>query len=253
MIDLIIGLHSVYHACLNAERSEKMLLATAQSLSELESRYQINAKKLKQLQVQLKLVKNNDFQSSAQKIFQDHGQHYRRLPTQLLLQASAKSIQGPDELFHHCQDQTQFRLLALDRLTDIQNAASLARTAAFFKVDGLLIPSKNSFQLNSGFYRIASGGVEYLQLYQTPHLSRTLSQLAKRDFAVIGLSEEAQEISDQQKFNNGICLVLGAEDTGLSHSVERVLTHHFRLQSQGPIQSLNVSAAGVLAMQLFFA
>ena len=45
---------------------------------------------------------------------------------------------------------------------------------------------------------------------------------------------------------------MGAEDVGLSHAVERILTHKVAFTAPGKIKSLNVSAAAAIAMEKFF-
>jgi 23S rRNA (guanosine2251-2'-O)-methyltransferase len=51
---------------------------------------------------------------------------------------------------------------------------------------------------------------------------------------------------------NKICLLLGAEETGLSHAVARLVQKNLSLTSQGSIKSLNVSSAAAIAMEKCF-
>ena len=48
------------------------------------------------------------------------------------------------------------------------------------------------------------------------------------------------------------CLVLGAEDFGISHAVSRVLDLTLTIPSAGSIKSLNVSVASGIVMSHFY-
>ncbi|MAF76588.1 MAG: hypothetical protein CME60_00400, partial [Halobacteriovoraceae bacterium] len=56
-----------------------------------------------------------------------------------------------------------------------------------------------------------------------------------------------QEVNELKK----ACLVMGAEDTGLSNATRRVLEKFVSLTPQGQIKSLNVSVAAALSMEKF--
>ena len=56
----------------------------------------------------------------------------------------------------------------------------------------------------------------------------------------------------ENKSKNKICLLLGAEETGLSHAVARLVQKNLSLTSQGSIKSLNVSSAAAIAMEKCF-
>jgi 23S rRNA (guanosine2251-2'-O)-methyltransferase len=52
--------------------------------------------------------------------------------------------------------------------------------------------------------------------------------------------------------DTSICLVLGAEDKGLSSAVTRIMDDMVALIPSGPIKSLNVSVAAAIAMDRIF-
>jgi len=69
---------------------------------------------------------------------------------------------------------------------------------------------------------------------------------------VIGFSEHADSEMNSLHNNGSRCLVMGAEDVGLSNAVSRCVTNTVAFKSQGEIESLNVSVASALAMQAGF-
>lgn len=247
-MDFISGVHSIYHAIINPKRSGKKLYVTDKGLKDLKALYPALNNDLKKITVEQDSL--DDFTKKTQKIFQTAGAEYKRLTGQALLVAGPLPEYEVNDLFQLVESREEIKLLALDQVTDVHNAAAIVRTAAFFNFAGIIINQKNSFGLTSAFFRNASGAAEYVPLYRSSVLSRTLTQLTDRAVVTVGLSEEAKsnQISPNLK---KICLVLGAEETGLSNAVERVLEYHISLPHEGKIQSLNVSVAAALAMQKF--
>jgi 23S rRNA (guanosine2251-2'-O)-methyltransferase len=121
-------------------------------------------------------------------------------------------------------------------------------------VTGVLIPSSKSFGLTPSFYRIASGATEYVNLIRVNSLSRAVGQLNDAGFLTVGLSEHSSENLTQAdlRAQDKICLLLGAEETGLSHAVARLVQKNMSLPSQGEIKSLNVASAAAIAMEKCF-
>src|SRR5690606_2934985 len=114
---------------------------------------------------------------------------------------------------------------ALDQITDVHNGAAIMRTASFYGVTGILVPSEKSFGLTPSFYRIASGATEYLNIIRVNSLSRAVGQLNEAGFLTVGLSEHSSENLNEKdlRAESKICLLLGAEETGLSNAVMRLV------------------------------
>jgi 23S rRNA (guanosine2251-2'-O)-methyltransferase len=148
----------------------------------------------------------------------------------------------------------EMRLLALDQITDVHNGAAILRTACFYGIGGILIPSAKSFGLTPSFYRIASGATEYVNLIRVNSLSRAVSQLNDSGFLTVGLSEHSSDNLNEidLRSQKKICLLLGAEETGLSNAVARLVQKNMSLPSQGEIKSLNVASAAAISMEKVF-
>jgi 23S rRNA (guanosine2251-2'-O)-methyltransferase len=73
-------------------------------------------------------------------------------------------------------------------------------------------------------------------------------------FTTVGLSEHSTENlgPEELRAQKKICLLLGAEETGLSNAVARLVKKNLSLPSQGNIKSLNVSSAAAIAMEKCF-
>ncbi|MGE3609654.1 MAG: TrmH family RNA methyltransferase [Bacteriovoracaceae bacterium] len=245
--DLIFGLHSIAAALTNPARTHIKLVATDEGLSELSKKHRINPKALN---VKVELLASHALQESAKKMCAHMDVEFTRVPSQVFLQTSPIQTYTIQDYLNR----PDARLLALDQITDVHNGAAILRSACFYGVNGVLIPSEKSFGLTPSFYRIASGAVEYVNLIRVNSLSRAVGQLNDAGFLTVGLSEHSSENLAQTdlRTQKKICLLLGAEETGLSNAVARLVQKNMSLPSQGPIKSLNVASAAAIAMEKCF-
>lgn len=245
--ELIFGLHSIAAALGNDRRSHQKLVATDEGLAELSKKHKINPKTLG---VKVELVSSHLLQESAKKLCNELDVEFTRVPSQIFLQTSPLETYDLKEFLKA----PNLRLLALDQITDVHNGAAILRTACFYGINGVLIPSSKSFGLTPSFYRIASGATEYVNLIRVSSLSRAVGQMNDAGILTVGLSEHSSEnlTTSDLRAQNKICLLLGAEEVGLSHAVARLVQKNLSLPSQGEIKSLNVSAAASIAMEKCF-
>src|SRR5690606_27817981 len=184
--DLIFGLHSIAAALGNKSRSHIKLVATDEGLVELQRKHQINPRSL---DVKIELLSSHALQESAKKLCAQMDLEFFRVPSGIYL------ITSPLETYS-IQDflkAPNARFLALDQITDVHNGAAIMRTASFYGVNGILVPSEKSFGLTPSFYRIASGATEYLNIIRVNSLSRAVGQLNDAGFLTVGLSEHSSE------------------------------------------------------------
>jgi 23S rRNA (guanosine2251-2'-O)-methyltransferase len=245
--DLIFGLHSIAAALLNQARTHYKLVATDEGLSELQRKHRINPKSLN---VKIEILSSHALQEQAKKLCSHINLDFTRVPSGIYLQTSPIQTFSIQEFLNR----PSARLLALDQITDVHNGAAILRTACFYGIQGVLVPSEKSFGLTPSFYRIASGAVEHVNLIRVNSLSRAVGQLNEAGYLTVGLSEHSSENleTSELRAQKKICLLLGAEETGLSNAVSRLVQKNLSLPSQGQIKSLNVSSAASIAMEKCF-
>lgn len=245
--DLIFGLHSIAAALKNPNRQHIKLVATDEGLQELQKKHKVIPKNYN---VKTDILSSHALQEQAKKLCAHLDLEFYRVPSGIYLQTSPLQTYTVQEFLKN----PEARLVALDQITDVHNGAAILRSACFYGVTGILVPSEKSFGLTPSFYRIASGAVEYVPLIRVTSLSRAIGQLNEAGYLTVGLSEHSSEnlapadLRTQKK----ICLLLGAEETGLSNAVARLVQKNLSLPSQGEIKSLNVSSAAAIAMEKCF-
>jgi len=145
----------------------------------------------------------------------------------------------------------QALLLALDHITDPHNLGACIRTAAAMGVEAVIAPRDRSATLTPTARKVAAGGADKVKFIQVTNLARTLGQI-KEDFnvRVVGtmLDEKALPIQNFDFTGTGVCVVMGAEDTGLRPITQSQCDQTVYIPMAGNLQSLNVSVATGMAL-----
>ncbi len=144
-------------------------------------------------------------------------------------------------------------LVALDHVVDPHNLGAVVRSAAFFGVRGVVVARRRQVGLTAAVVNAARGGFALLDLFLVTNLARTLVNLKKRGFWVVGADMVGESLRDSGFFAQQV-LVFGAEGRGISPAVraqcDRLLCIEGGVsERRGRLQSLNVSAAAAIFLQ----
>ncbi|MFA6402167.1 MAG: 23S rRNA (guanosine(2251)-2'-O)-methyltransferase RlmB [Salinivirgaceae bacterium] len=134
-------------------------------------------------------------------------------------------------------------LLAVDEVTDVRNFGAIVRTAECAGVHAIVIPEKGSARIGPDAIKTSAGALYKLPICRVSSLKKTLQYMQQCGIAVAGATEKASDFYFIQNFKQPVCIVMGAEDTGLSNDVIRVCDTLIKIPVLGQIQSLNVSVA----------
>jgi 23S rRNA (guanosine2251-2'-O)-methyltransferase len=141
-------------------------------------------------------------------------------------------------------------VLVLDQITDPHNVGAILRSAAAFSVGAVLTTSRHSPEATGVLAKTASGALEFVPIVSVQNLARALEALKPQGFLVIGLDSASSSALADQPLRTPLALVLGAEGKGLRQLTRSTCHQLARLALPGPIQSLNVSNAAVLALYI---
>jgi 23S rRNA (guanosine2251-2'-O)-methyltransferase len=140
-------------------------------------------------------------------------------------------------------------LLALDGVTDPGNVGALLRTAECAGVTGVVFPRHRAAHITPTVTKTAQGAIEHLPMTIVGGLPAALSQMVSAGIWTVGLDGAAdQNLFDLDLGGEPVCLVVGAEGKGLSRLVRERVDVAAALPLKGVVGSLNVSAAGAIAM-----
>jgi 23S rRNA (guanosine2251-2'-O)-methyltransferase len=139
--------------------------------------------------------------------------------------------------------------LALDHLQDVQKLGTLLRTAEAMGVAGVLLPGRRSAAVTAAVVNASSGAVEHLRIALVGNLAQSLEALKAEGVWVAGLdaAPEAKSLS-KSDLTGPLCLVVGAEGTGLSRLVRDRCDWLIEIPMVGKVESLNASVAGSIVL-----
>ena len=139
-------------------------------------------------------------------------------------------------------------LLLLDGVTDPQNVGALARSAHALGAHGLVLPKERAAGIGPAAFKAAAGALEHCPLARVTNLSRALDDLKQAQIWSVGLATEAERELSQIDLTSGVALVLGSEGKGIRPLVRKTCDHVARIPMAGKVASLNVAAAGAVAL-----
>ena len=141
-------------------------------------------------------------------------------------------------------------LVAVDGVTDPGNLGALLRCCDGAGVHGVVLPRHRAVHITPTAAKSAAGAVEHVPMSLVGGLPAALGRMKEAGIWVVGLDDEA----DRSLFDlgdlaaEGICLVLGAEGSGLSRLARERCDLIVSIPMRGRLSSLNVSAAASLAV-----
>jgi len=170
-------------------------------------------------------------------------------PQGVLARASALPEADFATLIRRRQGRAPF-LVAIDSVTDPGNLGAIIRSCDGAGVDGVILPRHRAVHVTPTVAKAAAGAIEHVPIAVVPGLPAALSRLREAGIWVVGLDDDAErtlfDLGDLAA--EGVCLVLGAEGTGLSRLVRERCDTVLRIPMRGRLSSLNVAAAAALAV-----
>lgn len=141
-------------------------------------------------------------------------------------------------------------VLALDGVTDPRNVGAIVRTAEAAGVSALVMPRDRAPGWSPALVKAAAGATEWLPIARVTNLSRTLADLSRAGYWILGLDGSGEgDLFDPSAIPGPPCvLVAGAEGTGLRELTRRGCHRVVRIPMTGRVESLNASVAVAVAL-----
>jgi len=141
-------------------------------------------------------------------------------------------------------------ILVLDSITDVRNFGAIVRTAECGGVDAVIVPARGMARIGADAVKTSAGALHHIPLCKSANLPATLTYLKESGIKIVAASEKANSDYTASRMDVPLCLVVGAEDKGISKSVLDLADEQVKIPLKGMIESLNVSvAAGVIIFE----
>ena len=234
--DWIWGKHSVYET-LTSERSINRIWCTSEIFSS--EKFYILLKDLKSKGV---LIEEVSWNRLSQLTF---GASHQGVALQL---ACSKTIPLDKLIDISKKNSSNPIILALDGITDPHNVGAIIRSAEAFDCKGIIIPQRRSAGLTGTVAKVAAGALEHLPVSRVVNLNRTLVELKKNGFIVVGLSGDGQIPISNFHEKMPLVLIVGAEDKGISLLTQKKCDYLLSIPLKGKTSSLNASVAAAISL-----
>jgi len=142
-------------------------------------------------------------------------------------------------------DKKNINFVALEDVTDPRNIGSIVRSAASFKIDGIIVKERIFPSESKILYKSASGCMEHINIFEVSNLSSTLKYLKTKNFWIYGFDIDGEDFTEQKWDGNNV-LLFGSEGYGLKYQTKKNSDFLLRININKKIESLNISNSAAI-------
>ena len=228
----LFGLHAVEAALLNPARQHSRLVLTQNALKRIQSAVETSG-------IEPEIADPSKFPAPIERGSVHQG---------AALEVRPLSWPTLDKIIGPAGDAPV--IMALDRVSDPQNAGAILRSAEVFGAAAVIAPMRHSVAETGALAKAASGAVERQPYVRVKNLGNTLEELKKSGFHVVGLDGESEiDLGPAMQSAPGpLVLVMGAEGPGLRARTRSLCDTLARIPAARGFGSLNVSNAAAVAL-----
>lgn len=168
----------------------------------------------------------------------------------VVLTMPAYQYAHPDDLVAAASDAGEPALIvALDGVTDPRNLGAVVRSAAAFGAHGVVVPERRSAGMTVGAWKASAGSAARVPVARATNLARQLRAYADAGLFIVGLAGDgAADVGALEVADGPLCLVVGAEDSGLSRIVAQTCDLVAHIPITREVESLNAGVAAGIAL-----
>jgi 23S rRNA (guanosine2251-2'-O)-methyltransferase len=139
-------------------------------------------------------------------------------------------------------------LLVVDGVTDPQNLGALARSAHALGAQGIVLPKDRAAGITPAATKAAAGALEHCPVARVTNLARAIDQMKEAGIWTVALAADGEDELRSVDLTVPTALVLGSEGSGIRPLVRKTCDRAARIPLAGKVSSLNVAAAGAVAL-----
>ncbi len=140
----------------------------------------------------------------------------------------------------------------LDNISDPTNIGSIIRLCAGFGIDSLMIEKKYFKKESPVIAKIASGGVEHINIYKVTNINQSIKLLKENNFWITGLDEKSNHSIYKHTWSDFNAIVLGSEGYGMKRITKLNCDYLLRIPMANKIGSINVSTSAAICFSNIF-
>lgn len=143
------------------------------------------------------------------------------------------------------------KFIYLDEVSDVRNFGAICRSAECSGFNGVIIPEKGSAQINEDAAKTSAGALFHIPIARVRSTTASIELLQQSGIKLVCCTEKTDTLVSEVDMTGPTCIVMGAEDVGISHEFLRRGDSLAKIPMEGKTSSLNVSvAAGIIMYEL---
>jgi 23S rRNA (guanosine2251-2'-O)-methyltransferase len=149
----------------------------------------------------------------------------------------------------HIVDQGKTPLfLLLDGITDVRNVGAIARSALCCGAQAIILPTSHAASLTEEAIKTSAGALRKILLCRVPSVPQAIDILRLNGIQILGTQMRGSVPVYESDLTIPSCVVMGAEDTGISKDVLKRADQLIRIPMAAEFDSLNVSVAAGMVL-----
>ena len=133
-------------------------------------------------------------------------------------------------------------IVMLDHIEDPHNFGAIIRSCEAAGVDGIIIPTDRSVEVNSTVIKTSVGTTEKMKIARVTNLNSTIKLLKDKGYWIFGTDMDGTDYT-KLDYKGKTCIICGNEGNGMSKLVRENCDFIASIPMQGEVNSLNASVA----------
>jgi 23S rRNA (guanosine2251-2'-O)-methyltransferase len=141
-------------------------------------------------------------------------------------------------------------LMLLDGITDVRNTGAIIRSAVCCGVDAIIFTEKNAAPLHEDMVKTSAGAMMQITFCREKNIGQVIDTLKMNGIKIFSSDLKAENSLLDIDFKMPSCIVMGAEEKGISRVTQENCDETFQIPMVGDFDSFNVSvAAGIICFE----
>ena len=144
------------------------------------------------------------------------------------------------------ENKKKITFVALEEVTDPRNIGSIIRSAVSFNIDGLIVKERHFPSKSKLLYKSASGGMEFINIFEVANLNTTLKYLKTKNFWIYAFDKNGDKEFTENDWSGRNAILFGSEGYGLKYQTLKNSDFLVKININKNIESLNISNSAAL-------
>ncbi len=142
-------------------------------------------------------------------------------------------------------------LILLDKVSDVRNFGSIARSALSAGCHAIVIPHKGAAAINEDAIKTSAGALNHIVVCKEQSLGDAIKRLRQSGIRTIACTEKASKTIYQQDLREPVAVLFGSEGKGIEPHLLRMAADEASIPMYGEVGSLNVAVAtGIILFEM---